>query len=675
VKVLFARINLTPYTLIYFFLIFLTCIVMVALQLALLADNTAAVKKLSGIATATNVSQGFAVNANGVLQYCDRIPGMNAAQCFPIVPTTVSGETAGGFILTWRRHIQEAETSTNNASRQTRSREYSRRSHRPTTSMMISLRRRYNFAQAPMQFQTQPPTSSGVADTNCSEALVWLEGTLNDASREDLVTLAFQFWLFSLGAVAILSESLPHLGASILGHALITCWAGFRVRAFYNMMDFYQDVIVSSACADNNLLGDWWQVKIYHAIPVVVVSGIALAFMLFLSYKIYKVFSTRIFSAVGVTPIIERVHKIVLLFSVSLHLTVFFVIASTAMWINKATNSDVSFLAVNNRSSLAAGAITLLLIIPWMFLGWFCIRRESRWRFLTFCLISVLLLTIFTVMFWNGSYRFIFTSWPFFTTITITGYVLVTVSIILGIWCRFNFGHGYAHFVQVNEVLENMDFPSFYFPEEDDAERGIKIPGGNQTLEIPPVPLSAGGRPPLKSRIMRASVYSNHNIATVKLSSSQPLHSEMANASLSPTPSVRSVTQRLRRVFEYRRTNESPPLPIPQPYSPVQASVAQCTAQGGNDDASSNAIKSDRSKRRSRSVSFGRSSVRPPHVMDPVPKSAELVPDLQRTRLGRPLPIRPLPKPPTPASNTGALLTRRGGLREPGPKHRLDQID
>jgi len=68
---------------------------------------------------------------------------------------------------------------------------------------------------------------------------------------------------------------------------------------------------------------------------------------------------------------------------------------------------------------------------------------------------------MFTTMFWSPSeshtllpwihlnqdaaYRFIFTSWPFFAALGIVAYALVVLSTILAVWCRFNFGQGFAH--------------------------------------------------------------------------------------------------------------------------------------------------------------------------------------------------------------------------------------
>lgn len=677
-RVLLARITNTPFTLIYFLLALLTCFVMVSLQLVLYTDNTLAVQKISGIVASANLSQGLAVNANGVLQYCERVNGSDAAQCVPITSPPTNNGT--GFILTWKRQLQNPESDVEDETTTRPSKQTLPADKTPPTRISL-----------PQSART--PSNNTQVSTNCSKALFWLEGTLNDARREDVITFTFQFWLFSLSVIAILSESIPHLGAALFGHILGTVWAGFRVRSSYTMMDIYNNAIVADACQGNNLLGNWWQVRVSHAVPVAVVNGIALVFLLFLSFKVYKVFSIRTFSFVGAAPLIDRILKIVLLYSVTLHLAMFFVIASTAAWINKATNSTISFLATDVTTSVVGPVVTILLVIPWTILGWVCVRRECKWRFLLLSVLSIVLLTIFTSLFWSGLYRFVFSSWPFFTTITVTAYVLVVFSLILAIWCRFNFGHGFAHFIQVCKVLENMDFPTVQFSKGADPEAGVKPAPKSMLLEIPPMPSDPSGPPaPRNGTFMRASVYSNYNVATVKLSSSQPLHSETQHSSLSPTPSVTSVTQRLRKVFEYRKAQEPKSTP-PSPGVQIQTSSlvqpdevpVPPLPKPAEDEIIIVKRKNEKSKRRSRSVSFGRtSSIWTRDAMQTITESdvleipAEKVP--QRQRGSRPLPIRPLPRPPASAptpSTSGSTppLARRGGVREPGPNHRLDQVD
>ncbi|KAK2466593.1 hypothetical protein APHAL10511_000851 [Amanita phalloides] len=739
-KSLYARITLTPFTFIYFLLIFLTCIIMAALQAVAFANNTLAINTISPIIGKANVTNGLAINANGILQYCDRIPLMNAAQCNPIVMISAINATRArkgisGFTLTWRRDLQQGRGNKPSQARRRslayqrwkRNRTYMRRNAK-------KLRRRSGTDQAPLPMKSpaepmnplNPPQQYNVT---CAKALLWVEGMLNDERREDFTMLAFQFWLFFLSAVAILSQSLPHLGAALAGHILSTGWAGNRIRMAYSTMDVYQRQVIP-ACGGQNPLGTWWQTKNAHTVPIAVVNGIILAFMLFLSYKIYRVYSTQTFNSVGATPTVERILKIVLLFSLALHLATFFVIALAALWINKATNGSIGFLATNETGFIVAAVIMIIVTIPWMFVGWIAVRKECQWRFLSFCLLSVLLSIIFTTMFWSGSYRFIFTSWPFFTTVCALAYALVGLSTLLAIWCRFNFGQGCAHFIEVSQVLENMDFPQVYFSKEGGAETGMRTASGQQ-LHIPPVPPGRQNSGLRTARFMRASVYSNNNLATIKLSSSQPLYSDMINTKASsPTSptfhkrsSVLTVTQRLRRVFEYRRSNasstshasgsghEPPPVvptplvqpPPPAPPSPKAVLTSQITQLpkprserppplllSQDDNTIRGRSYTDKDKRRSRSVSLGRLSGRSKdRMMDTIAETLSLGLPARPKSGKRPLPIRPLPRTPATAPldvtlgdsdsdsdfrsgsggpGAGASLVRRGGLREPPSK-------
>ena len=290
-----------------------------------------------------------------------------------------------------------------------------------------------------------------------------------------------------------------------------------------------------------------------------------------------------------------------------------------------------------------------------------------------------------------------------------------------------------------------MDFPPISYSKAEGAERGMKTASG-QSLQIPPLNRSNTGLRTM--RFLRSSVYSNHNVATVKLSSSQPLYSDVINtkASTPTSPSFQkplSVTQRLRRVFEYRRTNASnessgsegassvppvpsvhtiPPLPEvspsvpirrqapkpkpqpapqPQPLSPKPILTSQIAQQSKlrlqplrpsnrppplslspEDDAFRGRSGTDvRNKRRSRSVSLGRSTT---HAREPMQSITEAVLDLAprpRSAKTRPLPIRPLPRPPATAplsseneneagpssaaaGGGGTGLVRRGGVRD-----------
>ncbi|KAF8638359.1 hypothetical protein AX17_002261 [Amanita inopinata Kibby_2008] len=654
-KVIYTRITLTPVTLFYFLLAFTTCIILVSMQAVTFSDNSTAANILSGIVAKANVTQGLPVYVGGVLQYCDRIPGESRAKCMPLVSSATPSNGGDGdeaSYLTWRRDLrfQAAEV------RYTDSLESS-----GVLDWVGDSRHKQYRRGASRRITSNPTQPDDSINPNCAKAFRWLEETLNDARREDVVTLCFEFWLLSLATVTIVNESLPHLGASLLGHALGTGWAGYRIRSSYALMDRYYKDIVVAACNNVDPLGDWWNVRNNHAIPIVVANAIALVFMLFLSCKLYKVYSTQTFGLVGASSKIERILKIVFLFSVSLQLTAFFTIASAAVWTDKVTNGTISFLAKHIKAYLAGFIVTLVLVIPWFVTGWVCVRRECQWRFMLFCTMSVFLLSVPTIMFWSTLYRFIFTSWPFFATITLTAYIFVVITSILAIWCRFNFGQGLAHFLQVSDVLENMDFPPVFFSKEGDTENGVtkEVP---ITISSPPLapPSRATLSPLRRTTFLRRSVYSDNNVGTIKMSTSVPLFSEVASTVLFPS-SPTSESMRASSIISAKTTKAAQKFrnalerrSVMSTKSAASASVPVSVSQGqgqnkeeeGNDNGGSSSSNSNSNSRnpnnRGSKIGGGRRG------SSSAKEARELVSflDLTSPKRRRPLPTRPLPKPP-----------------------------
>lgn len=92
-------------------------------------------------------------------------------------------------------------------------------------------------------------------------------------------------------------------------------------------------------------------------------------------------------------------------------------------------------------------------------------RKESRAQFAICITIAVILLGISTALFASPSmlislflymwqlverrdlvYRYIFLTWPFFTTVTCTAYIFLVATTVFSIVCRLNFGKGLAHY-------------------------------------------------------------------------------------------------------------------------------------------------------------------------------------------------------------------------------------
>ncbi|TFK69793.1 hypothetical protein BDN72DRAFT_839955 [Pluteus cervinus] len=347
-------------------------------------------------------------------------------------------------------------------------------------------------------------------DPKCSASLLWVEDILWDATREDIVTLCFHIWLFLLVVVTILNESLPHLFVGIAGHTLGTTWAGSRIVITRNLAVLYELAIVKGSCHGVDPLGSWWQARAMRAVPILVMNATAALTAIYFSIKLYEVYSVRTFGRVGSSPVAHSVYKLVLLFSVGVQLTAFFMICSTSTWLDKLLRGQTRWLATHLPLYIAAFALVALLIVPWHVFGWISVRRENRSYFLAFCIISVIFIVISGLMFASLIYRFTFETWPFFAALTVTSFMLLVSTSVLGLVCRCRFGSDFPQLLQAPEVPEGSDFTPV-FVNLDALPDDVEKIGWAQVEVQKPAPIHTA---PAKTY---SSFFTDANRLTVKL--------------------------------------------------------------------------------------------------------------------------------------------------------------
>ncbi|KAF9074498.1 hypothetical protein BDP27DRAFT_1317207 [Rhodocollybia butyracea] len=496
VKLVYQRVTLTRFTTLFFFLAVINCVVLILLQSIAFIDNQNADEMISGFLTQANITKTRIVYETGdELYICKDLPEQSDADCSTLVSLNDnSRRELGDFVLIPRHRLANATTM------------------KDSSGNIDGLR-----------------LSNGrVLDQDCLQSLIWLDDIMRDSMAEDIVTLIFQIWLFLLSLVAILNESLPHLGAAIAGHALVTGWAGYRIENTYKLESHYQELIVHQLCNDVDFLGGWWNLRTGHSIPILVCNVVAFVMATYLASRLYRVYARQSFELVGASPQIHQVYKSVLLLSVCVQLGGFFAIASTAMWLAKASSGTIALVAKNLNLYRAVFSIMAILEVPWTILGWICFRRESRRQFLIFAGISLLLLASSSGIFASPLYQFIFQTWPFFATMTITSYLLVVATFFLSIWCRTQFGKGLPEYLKPKETLEGEDFTPVHFNDAASV-KSEKHPGSFDESffnSLPPLLAAQTMKPPVahfKSRDKTTSVYSDMNRSTMKLSSTPPL--------------------------------------------------------------------------------------------------------------------------------------------------------
>jgi len=225
---------------------------------------------------------------------------------------------------------------------------------------------------------------------------------------------------------------------------------------------------------------------------------------------------------------------------------VFFTLAQTALWIDKISFGAIRPLAENFPMYLAGLAVTALLEIPWLVLGWISVRREAKILFVLFSLISLGLLSMATAMFASPLYRFVMDEWSFYATMSVAAYVLLVATSALAVVCRLQFGKGLAHFLRVCADLEGEDFTPVYFPKGDDSpvddDLDQKKLDFGSDLDIPVLRYSGAkeDRPTHERKPSRLSLFfssSKSSSDTIKLSSTPDMFRSAMEAK-TPAPII-----------------------------------------------------------------------------------------------------------------------------------------
>ncbi|KAF7373391.1 hypothetical protein MSAN_00548700 [Mycena sanguinolenta] len=374
VKLIYARITLTRYTTLYFFLALLSCIIFICLQTGTYLNNMEGTNAVAAFLVQSNVTSstlGMSFLQDGNVVLCKNIPGQPEANCTTLVKRVSS-------------HMHVRDT-------------------------ILSFDERADTPKNPQQ---------------CALSLMWLEDVLADASREDFGTLLYHIWLLTLSVVTLLNESLPHLFAGLAARALATAWAGFRVRGNSNLLETYYHVIDAGKCDGFDPLGTWWNQTTTHGILGLVANIVNLVIVAGLSYKLFRVYASQTFSRVGASTEVNHIYKLVLMLSVILQLSGFFTLGQAALWFSKISFGSIRRLADDFYLYLAELVVIAVLVGPWLTLGWISVRRESKSLFLLFSLISLILFGMSTALFTSPLNQFVFKEWSFYATMSVTAYIL-----------------------------------------------------------------------------------------------------------------------------------------------------------------------------------------------------------------------------------------------------------
>jgi hypothetical protein len=306
-------------------------------------------------------------------------------------------------------------------------------------------------------------------DSSCLWALNWPSSVLDNTKREDIVFIAFQFWVLGMSIVALFNESIPHIFASLLTHVMATAWAGFQISHTADFRANFNKVITNGACKGTNLLPHYWNARKNAEIPSLALNVFALLLSAILTWKLVKLFGWQTFKRVGASLTINRIYMFVLSLSIAIQLSLFFMVVTVSLWVDQLFNSAIGDVVDFNILYKVTSFITLALLVPWLMTGWFAVRRELRLPMFFFLTLSILYLGGWGVMFFSTTFRWTFLTWRFFSIMAVASVFLTLMSFLLGVVCRFNFGKGLLRYLGGRQTLPSDD-PYIY----DGASRDIE---------------------------------------------------------------------------------------------------------------------------------------------------------------------------------------------------------
>ncbi|KAF9650714.1 hypothetical protein BDM02DRAFT_3267747 [Thelephora ganbajun] len=295
-----------------------------------------------------------------------------------------------------------------------------------------------------------------VLGRKCLISLNWPATTLDNTKREDIVFIAFQIWVLGMSTVAILNESIPHVIASLFTHMVATGWGTFQIIHTNQFRTSFSSLITNGACGVN-LLPAYWGPRRSAEISSLTLNVLALLIGIILSWRLTKAFGWRTFKRMGASMQIRSQYRAVLILSVIIQLALFFIVASAGLWLDQLVNGVVSQIATHKVLYEVLAVLVLVLLIPWLALGWISVRKEQRVLMAVFLGMSTLYLASWGAMFASASFRWTFLVWRFFSLVASTSVLLAFSALITGIVCRLGFGMGLPEHLSKTRHTEDED--------------------------------------------------------------------------------------------------------------------------------------------------------------------------------------------------------------------------
>ncbi|KAH7104743.1 hypothetical protein BKA62DRAFT_741991 [Auriculariales sp. MPI-PUGE-AT-0066] len=279
-----------------------------------------------------------------------------------------------------------------------------------------------------------------------------------------------------MSLVALLNESVPHIIAAFLTHVFATLWSGYQVYLTQKFRQDFGRLVIQGPCKAN-LLPKYWDPRDHTEITILALNVVMTCVVAVLSYKLLKAFGWQTFKKIGASWAINRCYQLVLAFSITIQLAVFFVGANIALWLDQLCHGFISPYAEHRKVYEGIYITALVILIPWLAVGWFAVRKESRVWMAVFLAVAIVMIIGWASMFASRMLRWTFRVWDFFAFMTVAAAVLLVAAISLGV--------GLPQYLVTDELGVEPSWEPAMESTYGDEEKLVKFPSETSPHPVP----------------------------------------------------------------------------------------------------------------------------------------------------------------------------------------------
>ncbi|KAF8990257.1 hypothetical protein BDQ17DRAFT_1433912 [Cyathus striatus] len=442
-KTSYESVTLNLTTIAFFAFSFIYCFSQVILQSLLFSIDSASLDVVSGIVLEGGIppdskNMTFLDGSLGQLRLhmCNDVPFLQPSPCFDIfksgseeIASCPQSNIQAESVINWEGRINITAVSVNS-----------------TFITEINL----DFAQGP----------SVQLNHQCIQIMTFPRQTLSNFRREDITFIFLQFWLFIISFFAVTHASISHIFAVLATRTLNAAWSAYAVWRTRHVEDVFHELISdpNSPCCIMNMFSGYFRSRLMFVIVDLVFNCIALIMASYLSWVLIREYSAQCLKYIGAPKHIDRINKFFMAVLACLQLEAFVLIVALGLWLDVLFNTAIHGISGHSKFYVAAIIITMIILVPWISMGWYAIRREMKKTMILFIFISLAIMIGWATMFYSQVYRWTFLQWPYLGCFTVASFILLIVTILLGLICRLNFGKGHAEYLRAEKALSSSNF-------------------------------------------------------------------------------------------------------------------------------------------------------------------------------------------------------------------------